>query len=209
VLERNARHARQNREWLSRRAVLALNLVSAPGAGKTTLLEATIGALRGRATVSVIEGDQETERDATRIREAGGRALQLNTGTGCHLDAHTVGHALEELDPPRGSVVLIENVGNLVCPALFDLGERCKVVVLSVTEGEDKPLKYPHIFRASEAMVLNKTDLLPHLRFDADRCLEHARAVNGRISVLRLSAATGQGIEAWCAWLLARLEETR
>jgi hydrogenase nickel incorporation protein HypB len=181
--------------------VAAVNLVSAPGAGKTTLLEATLWLLAGRFPVSVIEGDQETERDAARVRAAGGRALQLNTGTGCHLDAHAVGHALRELDPPPRSLVVIENVGNLVCPALFDLGERAKVVVLSVTEGEDKPLKYPHMFRASDLLLLNKVDLLPHLRFDVHRCLAHAREVNPDQRVMHVSAATGHGLDAWCAWL--------
>ena len=201
VLARNAAHAHDNRGWLKRRGVVAVNLVSSPGSGKTALLEATVRALAGKLPVSVIVGDQETERDAARIRAAGGRALQLNTGVGCHLDAHDVGHALEELDPPPRSLVVIENVGNLVCPALFDLGERAKVVVLSVTEGEDKPLKYPHMFRASELLLLNKVDLLPHLRFDVDRCLEHARTVNPTQRVVRLSATTGQGLQVWCEWL--------
>jgi hydrogenase nickel incorporation protein HypB len=201
VLEKNAAHARENRAWLKRRRVTAVNLVSSPGAGKTTLLEATVQALGSKLAISVVVGDQETDRDAERIRAAGGRAVQLNTGVGCHLDAHAVGHALVELDPPPRSVVVVENVGNLVCPALFDLGERAKVVVLSVTEGEDKPLKYPHMFRASELLLLNKMDLLPHLRFDVDRCLGHARTVNPAQQVLRLSATTGGGLEAWCAWI--------
>jgi hydrogenase nickel incorporation protein HypB len=201
ILDKNAAHARDNRAWLSARRVAAINLVGAPGSGKTTLLEAALRMLAGLFPVSVIEGDQETERDAARVRAAGGRALQLNTGTGCHLDAHSVGHALKELDPPPRSLVVIENVGNLVCPALFDLGERSKVVVLSVTEGEDKPAKYPHMFRVSELLLLNKVDLQPHLRFDVERCLAHAREVNPKQRVMQLSATTGHGLDAWCAWL--------
>jgi hydrogenase nickel incorporation protein HypB len=201
ILEKNDAHARENRAWLARREVTAVNLIGAPGAGKTALLEATLKAMAGLVPISVIEGDQQTERDAARIRAAGGRAVQLNTGTGCHLDAHAVGHALEELDPPPGSLVVIENVGNLVCPALFDLGEKAKVVVLSVAEGEDKPVKYPHMFRASEVLVVSKVDLLPHLQFDVEQCLAHAREVQPWQRVLRASAATGEGIEDWCRWL--------
>jgi len=201
LLAKNAELARQNRVWLERRSVLAFNVLGAPGAGKTALLEQTIRTLEGRPAVSVLEGDQATDRDAARIREAGARALQINTGRGCHLDAHDVGHALESLDPPEHSLVLIENVGNLVCPALFDLGERAKVVVMSVTEGDDKPLKYPHVFRAASLMVLNKIDLLPYVPFDASRCIEHARSIHPSLEVLRLSAATGEGLGAWCAWL--------
>lgn len=202
VLAKNDAYARQNRAWLAARGVAALNLVSSPGAGKTTLLEATIRALQGRLAISVLEGDQETERDAERIRATGARAIQLNTGKGCHLEAHTVGHALERLSPPPRSLVMIENVGNLVCPALFDLGEHAKVVVLSVTEGDDKPLKYPHMFRASRVMVLNKQDLLPHVRFDVDACLDRARRVSPELQVFVLSATTGEGIAPWCDWLL-------
>jgi hydrogenase nickel incorporation protein HypB len=206
VLEKNAQHARANRSWLAEREVVAINLLGSPGSGKTTLLEATAGALGGKLPLSVIEGDQETDRDAARVRAAGIRALQLNTGTGCHLDARSVGHALEDLDPPPRSMVVVENVGNLVCPALFDLGERAKVVVLSVTEGEDKPLKYPHVFRASDVLVLTKTDLLPYLRFDIDRCIAHARELRPTLTVLPLSATTGQGMDAWCAWLEQEVE---
>ena len=207
VLEKNAQHARANRAWLAGRGIVAINLLGSPGSGKTTLLEATARALGGKLALSVLEGDQETERDAARVRAAGIRALQLNTGTGCHLDAHSVGHALEDLDPPPRSMVVVENVGNLVCPALFDLGERAKVVALSVTEGEDKPLKYPHVFRASDVVVLTKTDLLPYLRFDLDRCIAHARSVRPTSTVLPLSATTGQGMDAWCAWLEQQVRE--
>lgn len=202
VLEKNDRLAAENRGWLKGRGVLAYNLVSSPGAGKTTLLERTIRELGG--SIFVVEGDQATSRDADRIRETGARAVQVNTGTGCHLDAHMVAHALEELDPPRGATVFIENVGNLVCPALFDLGERAKVVVASVTEGDDKPLKYPHMFRASRLMLLNKIDLLPHVSFDVERCVRFAREVNPSIEVLPVSATRGDGIAEWLAWLVAQ-----
>jgi hydrogenase nickel incorporation protein HypB len=205
ILERNAAFARANKAWLEARQVSAVNLMSAPGSGKTRLLEATIARLAGRPELSVLEGDQETDRDAARIRAAGARAEQINTGTGCHLDAHDVGHALERLDPPRGSLVAIENVGNLVCPALFELGEQAKVVVLSVTEGEDKPLKYPHAFRAARALVLSKLDLARYVGFELDACAANARAVNPNLRVLPLSAVSGEGMDAWCDWLRSEL----
>jgi hydrogenase nickel incorporation protein HypB len=201
ILSRNDQLAAANRHWLSERRVTAINLLSSPGAGKTTLLERTIDALQGRLPLSVIEGDQATDEDARRIRRTGCPALQVNTGTGCHLDAAMIDRALGELSPPAGSLLFIENVGNLVCPALFDLGETAKVVVASVTEGEDKPLKYPHMFRAADLILLNKVDLLPHLRFDADRFCQHARAVNPRASVLPISATTGDGLADWYGWL--------
>jgi hydrogenase nickel incorporation protein HypB len=178
-----------------------LNLVSSPGAGKTTLLERTIRDLGGAIPLSVIEGDQQTLNDARRIQAAGCRVVQVNTGTACHLDASMIARALQQLEPPGGSVVMIENVGNLVCPALFDLGEWSKVVIASVTEGDDKPIKYPHMFRASGLMVLNKMDLLPHVEFDVDRCIGLARQVNPRIEVLKLSATRGDGLNEWYAWL--------
>jgi hydrogenase nickel incorporation protein HypB len=201
VLARNNSLAERVRGWLAGRGVLALNLVSSPGAGKTTLLERTIHDLGGEIPLSVIEGDQQTLNDARRIQAAGCRVVQVNTGTACHLDASMIARALQQLDPPRGSVVMIENVGNLVCPALFDLGERCKVVIASVTEGDDKPIKYPHMFRASGLMILNKMDLLPHVQFDVDRCVGHARQVNPRIGVLQLSATRGEGLDGWYDWL--------
>ena len=174
VLARNNRLAERVRGWLAGRDILALNLVSSPGAGKTTLLERTICDLGAEMPISVIEGDQQTLHDAERIQATGCRVVQINTGTACHLDASMIGRALQQLDPPRDSVVMIENVGNLVCPALFDLGELAKVVVISVTEGDDKPIKYPHMFRASEVMILNKVDLLPYVEFDVDRCIAFA-----------------------------------
>jgi hydrogenase nickel incorporation protein HypB len=206
VLAKNDRQAERNRGWLEAKEILALNLMGSPGAGKTTLLERTIGAFGRNAPIGVIEGDQDTAVDAERIRRAGCRAVQVNTGTGCHLDAEMLAEALKQLAPPSNSIVMIENVGNLVCPALFDLGERAKVVILSVTEGDDKPLKYPHMFRGADLLILNKIDLLPHVNFDVGLCLRYARRINTRIECLQLSATTGQGIDAWCDWLRQRVK---
>jgi hydrogenase nickel incorporation protein HypB len=178
ILAKNNAYAKQNRERLAERGIFTLNLVSSPGSGKTTLLCKTIEMLRGKASVSVIEGDQQTSQDAERIRATGAPAIQINTGKGCHLDAHMVGHAMEKLDLPEDSLLMVENVGNLVCPAAFDLGEAHKVVILSVTEGEDKPIKYPDMFRAATLMLLNKCDLLPYLSFKVDAAIEFARRVN-------------------------------
>jgi hydrogenase nickel incorporation protein HypB len=211
ILEQNDRRAELNRSWLSTRGIVALNLLSSPGSGKTTLLERTIfelrpklrAELRKEVEISVIEGDQETSNDARRIRATGASVIQINTGAGCHLDSRMVGQALERLNPSRHSLVFIENVGNLVCPALFDLGEKSKVVILSVTEGDDKPLKYPHMFRAADTMILNKIDLLPYVRFDVDRCFSHAREVNPNIRMLQLSATRGDGMDAWYDWLIS------
>ena len=201
ILAKNAEFASGNRRLFAERGVFVLNLVSSPGSGKTTLLARTVQALRGELPVAVIGGDQQTANDAERIRAAGAPAVQINTGKGCHLDAHGIGHALERLPLPEHGVLFIENVGNLVCPADFDLGEACKVVVLSVTEGEDKPLKYPNMFAAAGLMLLNKTDLLPHLDFDVTRCLDYARRINPDIRILQLSARTGEGMENWLDWL--------
>jgi hydrogenase nickel incorporation protein HypB len=205
VLAKNDRLAQRNRGWLEAKGVVAINLMSAPGAGKTTLLERTIRDLDGDLPISVIEGDQETALDAERIRATGCRVLQINTGSGCHLDADMVAKAMKALDPPPRSLVVIENVGNLVCPALFDLGEQARVVVASVAEGDDKPLKYPHVFRASDAMVLNKIDLLPHVRFDVERCAGAARRANPRLEVIPVSATRGVGLGRWYAWLRGRM----
>jgi hydrogenase nickel incorporation protein HypB len=201
VLERNDWLASDNRRRLRAHGILSLNLVGGPGTGKTTLLERMLRDVGADLDLSVIEGDQATDFDAARIRRAGGRAVQVNTGAGCHLDAAMVARALDELAPAAGSVVVIENVGNLVCPALFDLGEHAKVVLVSVTDGDDKPLKYPHMFRAGDVMLLNKIDLLPHVRFDPDRCLAFAREVNPRLQVFQVSATRGDGLEAWYDWL--------
>ncbi|OAJ59437.1 hydrogenase accessory protein HypB [Paraburkholderia ginsengiterrae] len=201
ILAKNQLLAERNRGWLAGRSILAVNLMSSPGAGKTTLLERTIRETGGTMPLTVIEGDQATLNDAERIRATGCRVVQINTGTGCHLDAEMIFRGLKQLEPPLRSVVMIENVGNLVCPALFDLGELAKVLILSVTEGEDKPIKYPHMFRASSLMLLNKIDLLPYLRFDVARCIDYARRVNPAIDILQISAETGAGMEAWYAWL--------
>ena len=206
VLGKNDRYAAANRTRLGEHGILAFNLVSSPGSGKTTLLTRTIADLADRYDISVVEGDQQTTNDAERLRAAGARTLQINTGKGCHLDAHMVGHALDSLAPADYGLVLIENVGNLVCPAAFDLGEDARVVILSVTEGEDKPVKYPDMFHRADLMVLNKVDLLPHLDFDVDRCLEYARQVNPDIEVLRVSATSGEGLADWYAWLAGRRE---
>lgn len=205
ILGKNAVYATANRGYFSRRGILALNLVSGPGAGKTALLLRTIEALQDRVRLAVVEGDQQTSIDADRIRASGARAVQINTGKGCHLDAHMVGHALHTLQPENGSLLLIENVGNLVCPAAFDLGEAHTVVILSVTEGEDKPLKYPDIFRAADLMLLSKCDLLPHLDFDVQRALDNARRINPRLQALCVSARTGEGMAEWLGWIEAGL----
>jgi hydrogenase nickel incorporation protein HypB len=201
ILAKNDRHARFNREFLAERGIFAVNLVSSPGSGKTTLLTESIARLLPSLPVTVVEGDQQTANDAERIRATGARALQINTGKGCHLDASMVERALERLQPPDESVLFIENVGNLVCPAAFDLGEAHKVVVLSVTEGEDKPLKYPDMFKAATLMLLNKIDLLPYVDFDVAQCIEYARRVNPAIEVMQVSATKGDGMEAWLAWV--------
>ena len=201
ILGKNQLLAERNRGWLAGRNIVALNLVSSPGSGKTTLLERTIIDLRGEIPLSVIEGDQETLNDAERIRATGCAAVQINTGAGCHLEAEMLARGLVSLNPLPESLLFIENVGNLVCPALFDLGEHAKVAILSVTEGEDKPLKYPHMFRASQLMILNKIDLLPYVKFDVARCLAYAREVNPDITILQLSATAGTGLELWYEWL--------
>jgi hydrogenase nickel incorporation protein HypB len=201
VLAKNDELATGNRAWLAGRGITALNLMSSPGSGKTTLLERTIAAID--RPVTVIEGDQETLFDAERIRGAGARVVQVNTGAGCHLDAAMVSRALEQLQPEPGSVLFIENVGNLVCPALFDLGEARKVVVISVTEGDDKPLKYPHMFAAADLVIVNKTDLLPYVDFDTARLTRDARRINPDVEVLALSAATGDNLETWLGYLAA------
>ncbi len=205
ILARNDHLAAHNRDWLARRGVLAINLMGSPGAGKTALLQRTAADLTGQLAVSVIEGDQATELDAERIRSAGCRAVQVNTGAGCHLDATVVGSALADLDPQAGSVVVIENVGNLVCPALFDLGEAARVVLASVTEGTDKPAKYPHMFRHADLVVITKLDLLPYVDFDVAGFLEGLRRAGSRAEILELSALTGDGTVAWYRWLRQRL----
>jgi hydrogenase nickel incorporation protein HypB len=201
ILARNRLVAERNRGWLAGRRILALNLLSSPGAGKTTLLERTITDLKAELTVGVIEGDQATSNDAQRIRATGAPAVQINTGTGCHLEADMLQRALDVLDPPPASLLLIENVGNLVCPALFDLGEHAKVVIFSVTEGEDKPLKYPHVFAAAQLLLISKIDLLPHLRFDIQRATANALRINPHLKVIGVSAYDGEGMADWYSWL--------
>jgi len=203
VLAKNNRAAERNRGWLEAQEIFAVNLMGSPGAGKTALLEQTLRSIDLPA--AVIEGDQATELDAVRIRATGRAVLQVNTGTGCHLNAEMVGRCLRELAPQRRSLVVIENVGNLVCPALFDLGEAARVVVLSVTEGSDKPLKYPHMFRGCDLLVLNKIDLLAYVQFDVDACITAARRLNPRLRILQVSATCGDGMAAWVEWLHERI----
>ena len=205
ILEKNDQLADKNRRWLIENGILAINLVSAPGSGKTALLERTISDMKKEIVFSVLEGDQATSNDAKRIQSTGCAVVQINTGAGCHLDAEMVALGLEQLAPSADSVVMIENVGNLVCPALFDVGEMCKVTLLSITEGEDKPAKYPHMFRASELLLLNKIDLLPHLNFDLQACKNYALAVNPRIQILEISATRGDGLHSWYQWLQEKL----
>src|SRR5512144_2891872 len=204
ILAKNDANAAQNRRYFAEHGIFALNLVSSPGSGKTTLLVRTIEAWQRRTPLAVIEGDQQTSRDADRVRATGVQAVQINTGKGCHLDAHMVGRALEDLDAPDGGALFIENVGNLVCPAAFDLGEAHKVVILSVTEGDDKPLKYPDMFHAADLMIVSKIDLLPYVEFDVARAVEHARRVNPAITVFQISSRTGEGMDAWYGWLQER-----
>jgi hydrogenase nickel incorporation protein HypB len=201
VLAKNDALAERNRSRLADRGVLAVNLMSSPGAGKTTLLERTIRDLAGRRPVAVIEGDQETVLDADRIRRTGCSVVQVNTGAGCHLDAAMVGDALTTLDPAAGSLLFVENVGNLVCPALFDLGEAARVVIISVTEGADKPAKYPYMFRTADLVLLNKIDLLPYVDFDVDLCLRLIGQIKPEAQILQVSATKGTGMNAWYDWL--------
>lgn len=206
ILAKNNTFAAGNRRRLSADRIFSLNLVSSPGSGKTTLLVRTISDLKARYPVAVIEGDQQTSHDAERIRATGVAAIQVNTGKACHLDAHMVAHALDDLPRQPGGLLFIENVGNLICPAAFDLGEAHKVVVLSVTEGEDKPAKYPDMFAAADLMLLNKSDLLPHLDFDVGACLAHALRINPRLQTLVVSARTGEGMPAFYSWIEARAQ---
>jgi hydrogenase nickel incorporation protein HypB len=213
-IQRNVRAANdalatENRTWIRERKMEVVNLISSPGAGKTTLLERTLRELQGGdRPLAVVEGDQQTDNDARRIAATGVSVVQINTGSSCHLNAHQVGHALEDLDPPDGALVFVENVGNLICPAGFDLGQSADVTVLSVTEGDDKPEKYPEAFLKADAMVLSKFDLLPHLDFDVDRAERFARALNPTLPIFHLSAKTGEGLSAWLDWL-ANLPKTQ
>jgi len=209
LLAKNDQAAGVNRGRLATAGIFAVNLMSSPGTGKTTLLVATLERLGSRVAAAVIEGDQQTALDAERIRATGTRALQINTGQGCHLDAAMIAGALDRLALPAGSLLLIENVGNLVCPAAFDLGEAARVVVVSLTEGDDKPLKYPNMFAGADLVVINKIDLAPYLPADAERLAANVRRINRRAGILRLSATTGAGLDRWCAWLEAGLSGQR
>ena len=201
IMAKNAQYAEGNRHYFEAHDILVLNLMSSPGSGKTTLLTRTLTMLQTEFDLGVIEGDQQTSQDAERIRATGVPAVQINTGKGCHLDAHMVGHALENLKPVDRSLVFIENVGNLVCPAGFDLGEAAKVVILSVTEGEDKPLKYPDMFHIADLVLLNKIDLLPYIDFDVERCIEYIQRIKPGVKVMQVSARTGEGMGDWSAWI--------
>ena len=201
ILGKNDALATSNREYFQQRNIFALNLVSSPGSGKTTLLTRSLEALKDTHPIAVIEGDQQTDQDAERIRATGVPAVQINTGKGCHLDAAMIQRGIEQLTPKPASLLFIENVGNLVCPAGFDLGEAHKVVILSVTEGEDKPLKYPDMFHAADVMLLTKIDLLPHLDFDVDKCLGYVARIKPSMQIFQLSARSGEGMDAWHKWL--------
>ena len=209
LLSKNNRLAGQNRQMFREQGVFVLNLVSSPGSGKTTLLEKTISALAPEMRIAVLEGDQQTSNDADRIAATGVPVKQINTGAGCHLDAHQVGHGVEAFDLAAADILMIENVGNLVCPASFDLGEDHKVAVLSVTEGEDKPLKYPQMFRAADVLIINKTDLLPHLDFDLEACRRYALQVNPQLTVFEISCRSGEGLADWYEWLSAGVAKKR
>ncbi len=209
LLAKNNRLAANNRTRFAARKILVLNLVSAPGSGKTSLLERTLSDLADRMSFAVLEGDQQTTNDADRIAAIGVPVKQLNTGAGCHLDAHMVGHGVEAFDLDNTDILMIENVGNLVCPAAFDLGEDHKVVVLSVTEGEDKPLKYPLIFQAADLVLITKVDLLPYLRFDLEQCKTFARQVNPQIEIIAISCQSGDGMATWYDWLTSEISHKR
>ena len=203
---KNDQLAAENRAWFAEQGIYVLNLVSSPGSGKTTLLEKTLSDLKGELPIAVVEGDQATLHDAERIRATGCETIQINTGTGCHLEADMLRRGVDQLHLQESNLLFVENVGNLVCPALFDLGEWAKVVILSVTEGEDKPLKYPHMFRAAQLMLLNKVDLLPYLQFNLDRCLKAALEINPTLKILQVSATTGEGMEEWYDWIRLQQE---
>ena len=205
ILQANDRIADANRRVFDEHGVLVLNLMSSPGAGKTSLLERTAEAVRGRVRLGVIVGDIATARDAERLEKQGLPAVQINTGAACHLDANMIASALPHLDLSQMEVLFIENVGNLVCPAEFRVGEDYKVMILSVTEGDEKPLKYPLMFRESSLLLINKIDLLKHTNFNLEEAKANARRVNPALEVVELSCATGEGIEHWVSWLLERL----
>lgn len=205
VLEVNNRFAANNRKQLTDQHILAINLLSSPGSGKTSLLLKTIEYFKNDFSLAVIEGDQQTDLDTQRIAALNIPVKQINTGKGCHLDGHMVSHAIEHLKLQTDSILFIENVGNLVCPALFDLGEAFKVMILSVTEGDDKPLKYPYMVRESQLMIINKIDLLPYVDFDVERCIKHALSINPALMVIKTSVTTHQGLDQWFDWLKSKI----
>jgi hydrogenase nickel incorporation protein HypB len=209
IQDENDRRAAENRRVFSEAGVLVLNVISSPGSGKTTLLEATLDRLADKMNIVVIEGDISTERDMDRVRARGASGVQINTGGGCHLSSAMVGNVLGELDLDSAEIVFIENVGNLVCPSTYDLGEDVRMVLLSTTEGDDKPMKYPAIFHEASLAVLNKMDLLPHLTYDVEKVEKEIRVLNPAGEILRLSATTGEGMDAWIEWILAKLREKR
>jgi len=201
ILYKNNLLAERNRGYLEAKNIVALNLVSSPGSGKTTILEKTIQLFKDGPELAIIEGDQQTTNDADRIAKTGVKVAQINTGKGCHLDAHMVLHAIQKLKVDDNSILMIENVGNLVCPSMFDLGEKTRVVIMSVTEGEDKPLKYPDMFMTSQICIINKIDLLPYLEFDLQKAKDYALRVNPKLKFFELSATTGEGMKNWVEWL--------
>ena len=201
ILYENNLLAQRNRGYFEAKNILALNLVSSPGSGKTSLLERTLTDLKGQESFYVVEGDQQTTNDADRIHATGTKVVQINTGKGCHLDAHMVMHAVQGMKPVENSIMFIENVGNLVCPAMFDLGEKERVVIMSVTEGEDKPLKYPDMFHSSTICIINKIDLLPYVPFNLEKAKENALKVNHKLEIIEVSCTTGQGLQDWYTWL--------
>lgn len=205
ILHQNNLLAERNRGYFDAKNILCLNLVSSPGSGKTSLLEKTLADLKGELDFVVIEGDQQTTNDADRIHATGTKVTQINTGKGCHLDSHMIFHALQGLKPKENSVLFIENVGNLVCPAMFDLGEKERVVIMSVTEGDDKPLKYPDMFHTSTLCIINKTDLLPYVPFDINKAKENAKKVNHKLEIIEVSCTSGEGLSQWYDWLKSKV----
>jgi len=209
ILYKNDLLAERNRGYFEARNIVAINLVSSPGSGKTTLLEATIKSLKDFAPLYIIEGDQQTMNDANRIAEAGAPVVQVNTGNGCHLDSDMIHRSIKKLNPEQGSVLFIENVGNLVCPSMFDLGETMRVVIMSVTEGEDKPLKYPTMFETSQICIINKMDLLPYLNYDLEKAKQYVRQVNPNLQIFELSTTNGEGLGNWIDWLETQITESK
>ncbi len=209
ILKENDLLAQRNRGYLEAKNIFAINMVSSPGSGKTTILEETIRRLKPEVPVMIVEGDQQSMNDADRIHATGAAVVQVNTGKGCHLDAHMVLHAIRKLEPINDSIMFIENVGNLVCPAMFDLGENKRVVIISVTEGDDKPMKYPYMFESSDLCIINKIDLLPYVRFDVDKVKEYALRINHHLEFFELSATSGEGMDRWIHWLKSQITQNK